>query len=121
MTCRASQRSIIGGRRERGYRASSTTSRTGCHQHRTISIVINIPSQADFSLSTTKVPFRPDRLESQIPVEDAYPTQDPARFIRGAAHERHWDVEGPVHVSQAGEHLDISSDANRDIPGASGR
>jgi hypothetical protein len=66
---------------------------------------IYAPSQADFSLSTTKVPFKPDRLESQIPVEEAYPTHDPAKFIRGAAQDRHWDVEGPVQVSHAGEHL----------------
>jgi len=57
---------------------------------------------------TTNVPSKPERLESQIPVEEEYPTHVPARFIRGAAQERHCDVEGPVQVLQAGEQLSVS-------------
>ena len=67
-----------------------------------------IPSQADFSLLTTKTPVRPERLESQIPLDEVYPTHVPARFTRGAAHDRHCEGDGPVQVEQAGEHLTVS-------------
>lgn len=49
----------------------------------------NVPSHLLFWLLMTKTPERPDRLESQTPVDEVYPTQDPARLTRGAAQERH--------------------------------
>ena len=79
----------------------------------------SIPSQADFSLLTTKTPFRPERLESQMPLDEVYPTHVPARLTRGAAQDRHCEGEGPVHVEHAGEQLTVSCvtyDACIDVP-----
>ena len=70
--------------------------------------LIYIQSHLFFALLTTNTPCRPLSVESQIPVADSNPTQFPFRLTRGLAQARHSEVDGPVHVAQAGEQLLMS-------------
>jgi hypothetical protein len=107
-----SQRIVRGRLREGGDRAGRAAGRTSfLSVTQIVYVKQDSHSQADFSLLTTNVPFKPERVESQTPVEEEYPTHDPARLTLGGAHARQSEVEGPVQVVQAGEQLTISLDS----------
>jgi hypothetical protein len=75
---------------------------------RSLSTEASLQSHLFLALLTMKTPCRTLKAESQTPVEASNPTQFPPRLALGLAQARHSEVEGPVHVLQAGEQLSIS-------------